>query len=186
MATARWKLSIGALLFATACSGAMYRLPAPPPPQKRGSVSLIPGEEQRKAEEHYLQARAAVIKLNTLLSTKRFAEASELMSLETRDWLLSMGAGAEVPEILASGKLQLPDGKVVDFKPVPTLLAEDVSRLTNTIDGVEEHETDTRIEIFATLPSGMIQKIVLIAEGGQWVLHRTRLPEPFEPPPKDS
>ncbi len=165
------------------CRGTLYRLPAPGPAAEQRSVSLIPGEEQRKAEELYLEARAKILEANNLLSTRRYAEAAALLSLETLDWLQSMGGGAEVAEILASGKLRLRDGKVVDFDPVSTLVAQDVSKLADSVDGVEEHETSGRKEIFATLPSGQLQRIVLILEGGQWVLHRTRLPEPFDPPP---
>lgn len=170
------------LTLGVGCRAGLYSLPSPPPAEKQRDVSLIPGEEQRQAEQLYLDARARVMELNNLLSTNRYQEAVELLSLETRDWLESMGGGAPAAEVMAAGKLKLPSGEVVEFDPVSTLLAGDVSKLTDAIDGVDEHETENRKEIFATLPSGKIQKVVLISEGGQWVLHRTRLPEPFDPP----
>lgn len=171
-------------LIACGCRGSVYSLPAPPPKEERRAVSLIPGEEQRKAEEAYLDARARILEINNLLATKRYDEVTQLLSLETQDWLQTLGGGGEVAEVLAAGKLTLPNGEVVDFDPVTTLVAEDVSKLSDRVDGLEEHETPSRKEIFATLSSGKIQKIVLITEGGQWVLHRTRLPESFDPPPK--
>jgi hypothetical protein len=177
------KLLLAAILVSTpACQATLYELPAPPPPEARKSVSLVPGEKERKAEELYLEARTQILELYNLLSTKRFEEAADLLSLETRDFLKKLGNGAPVHEVLALEELTLPSGKVVPFDPVSILLAEDVSKLQDSVPGVEEQETSSRKEIFATLPSGKLQKIVLIVEGGKWVLHRTRIPEPFDPP----
>ena len=75
----------------------------------------------------------------------------------------------------------LEDG-TTKFDPLAVLLAPDVSTLSDSATGVEEHETTGRKEIFATLPSGQLQTIVMITERGKWVLHRTRIPEPFDPP----
>lgn len=167
-----------------ACQATLYDLPDPPSSEKRSSVSLIPGEEERRKREVYLEARARILEIYKLLSTQRYEEVVEDLSLETRDFLLSMGGGSTVAEVLASGKLETGSGELVDFMPVSMLLAEDLSQLHDSIDGIEEHETSNRKEIFATLPSGKLQKIVLIQEGGKWLLHRTRIPEPFHPPAK--
>ncbi len=176
-------LLLAAITFSSmGCGATTYDLPPPPPPEERKSISLIPGEEERKAEEVYLEARTQLLELYNLLSTKRYKEAADMMSLETRDFLKKLGGGAPVHEVLALEELKLPSGKVVPFDPVPILIAEDISKLRDSVPGVEEHETGNRKEIFATLPSGKLQKIVMIAEGGQWVLHRTRIPEPFDPP----
>lgn len=165
---------------ASSCSATLYELPAPPDEPKR--VSLVPGEEERKEEELYLEARTQLLELYNLLSTKRFEEAADMMSLETRDFLKTLGKGEPVVDVLALETLTLPSGEVVPFDPVPILIAEDVSQIRDSVPGVEEHETSGRKELFATLPSGKLQKIVMITEGGQWVLHRTRIPEPFDPP----
>lgn len=175
-------LFAAAIALTMGCNATLYELPPPPPPAERDSVSLIPGEEERKKEELYLEARTRIIELYNLLNTKRYEEAARLMSLETRDFLQSLGDGAPVAEVLAMKELKLPSGKVVPFDPVSILISKDVSQLRDEVAGVEEHETGRRKEIFATLPSGQLQKIVMIAEGGQWVLHRTRIPEPFTPP----
>lgn len=173
------------IFVASACGAPMYSLPAPPAESEQRSVSLIPGEDERRAQGQYLDVRARVLEVYNLLASKRFDEATRLMSHETRDWLESMGAGASVVEVLAAGKLTTPNG-VVDFDPVTTLVANDVSQLADRVEGVEEHETAARKEIFATLHDGKLQKIVLIQEGGQWVLHRTRFPELIDPPKKAS
>ena len=177
-----WLLAIVSAVGASACHRvSLYELPPPPPESERKNVSLIPGEETRRDEARYLEVRAAVLQLNNLLSTRRFEEAVGLLSAETRDFL--RGAGKKpAAEVLADGELKLPDGTKRAFDPVAMLLAEDVSKLSDDIRGVEEQETQHRKEIFATLPSGKIQKIVLITERGKWVLHRTRIPEPFDPP----
>ncbi len=158
----------------------IYNLPDPPPPSERRTVSLIPGEEERQAERDYLSARAAVVKLNGLLSQKRFREALEMVSAETRSFL-TYGTEDSPEEVLAAGKLKLANGELVSFKPVSMLLAEDISKLEDTFPGVEEQETSNRKEIYAILPSGEATKIVLIQEGGQWVVHRTRLPSKIQP-----
>ena len=157
----------------------MYELPPPPPPDERRDVSLIPGEEQRQDEQRYLAARAAVLDLYNLLSTKRYDEAVELMSAETRDFIVGIGSGEKAADVLVAGLLE--DG-TTKFDPLAVLLAPDVSTLSDSATGVEEHETTGRKEIFATLPSGQLQTIVMITERGKWVLHRTRIPEPFDPP----
>jgi len=180
----RGAAAVALVLAAAGCRGTLYELPSPPPPSERHSVSLIPGEEQRADEKLYLAARASVLELYNLLSTQRYREAAQLMSVETRDFLMHGGKGKSVAEVLGGGKLQMPDGEVVDLDPVPMLLAADVSKLTDTVAGVEEHETQARKEIFAHLPSGKVQRIVMIKERGKWVLHRTRLSTPFSPPDK--
>lgn len=157
----------------------IYELPPPPPPEERRDVSLIPGEEQREDEQRYLAARAAVMELYSLLSTKRYDEAVELMSAETRDFIVGIAGGENAADALVAGALK--DG-TAKFDPIAILLAPDVSTLSDSAPGVEEHETTRRKEIFATLPSGKLQTIVMITERGKWVLHRTRIPEPFDPP----
>lgn len=159
----------------------LYELPPPPPEQMQGDVSLVPGEDQRRDEQRYLEARAAAIQIYNLLTTKRYQEVVPLLSAETRDFLRG-GGDPSVVEVLTTGERPGPDGQPTTFDPVATLIAEDVSTMSDSVEGMEEHETDDRREIFATLPSGKIQKIVMIRERGQWVLHRTRIPEPFDPP----
>ena len=159
------------------CAGCVnvFSLPDPPPESERKDISLIPGEEARQAERDYLQARAAVLTLFGLLQQQRYAEAKGGLSIETQDFI-RFGSEDDVADILAAGEMKLPDGKVVSFEAVSMLLAEDVSQLTDTFDGVEEQETANRKEIFAVQPSGDAVTIVVIKESGGWVLHRTRLP----------
>ena len=159
-----------------------YRLPDPPPPAERKDVSLIPGEEERAKERLYLEARASAIQLHSLLSQQRYVEASALMSSETKAFLAAGGDTSKIADILASGKMKLPDGQVVEFEPVSMLLADDLSQLKDSVAGQEEQETDNRKELFALLPDNKAQKIVMIREAGKWVLHRTRLPKTIDVP----
>jgi len=70
--------------------------------------------------------------------------------------------------------MQFRDGKQRRFDPVKTLLADDITSLADSIEGVEEQETSRRKEIFAKQGQGEPpQRIVMIKEGGKWVLHRT-------------
>ena len=66
-------------------------------------------------------------------------------------------------------------GEARKIDPAQTLLAGDVSELEDALEGVSETETPRRKVLYAVQPEGEPRKIVLIKEGGQWVLHRTSL-----------
>ncbi|MEM1347968.1 MAG: hypothetical protein AAGI01_05370 [Myxococcota bacterium] len=161
----------------TACASRnLYELPAPPPEAERTEVSLVPGEDARNREREYIQARAAILRLYQLLSAKRYKESLELMSQETRDMLAFVSPTNErdAASTLIEGRMQFRDGQQRSFDPVTTLLADDITSLTDTVEGVEEQETSRRKEIFAEQGEGKDpQRIVMIKEGGKWVLHRT-------------
>lgn len=162
-----------------ACSSrSLYEIPPPPPEKERKTISLIPGEEERQAERDYLQARSAVIQLNSYLKSKRFEESLKLMSQETQAMLefLSPSPKAKQPALatLIEGKISI-RGQIRDIDPAAMLLASDLTQIKDAVDGKEEQETQRRKELFALQPDGSIRKIVMIKEGGQWVLHRTSL-----------
>ena len=162
-----------------ACSSrSLYELPPPPPEKERKTISLIPGEEARQAERDYLQARSAVIQLNAYLRSKRFEESLGLMSQETQAMLefLSPSPKAKQPALatLIEGKINV-RGQLRDVDPAAMLLASDLTQIKDSVDGKEEQETQRRKELFALQPDGSIRKIVMIKEGGQWVLHKTNL-----------
>ncbi len=158
---------------ASACAS-VYTLP--PPAAQPETVSLIPGEDERAKERLYLEARAAILRLNQLLASKRYREALGQMSQETRDFLTftSPDPKAQVPaEItLAQGKLMLKGGQEIVIEPGAFLLAADLSNLKDSVEGQAEQETPRRKEIFAVQPDGKARRIVMIREGAQWVLHR--------------
>lgn len=160
---------------AMGCQGALYELPDPPPASEQRSVSLVPGEEERLREEDYLLARASVLKLNQLIAAKRFQEALEWMSAETRDFIAAGSPKKDPVEVLASGRYIRPDGQVATIDPAAFLLARDLSKLQDTAEGVSESETPRRKEIFAMEEAGP-RRIILIKEGDRWVLHRTSFP----------
>lgn len=165
---------LGAIMFLfSGCQDNLYVLPDPPPEQDRRSVSLVPGEEDRLKEQHYVSARASVLKLYKLLSAKRFEESLLLMSQETRDFLAFVSPKDKNPAMtLIQGQMVLKDGKSITMDPVAFLLATDLSKLQDAVDGMSEQESLRRKEIFAVQPDGEAKKIVVILEGGRWVLHR--------------
>lgn len=158
------------------CAG-VYELPPPPAEDKRETISLIPGEEERVKEQNYLQARAAVLKTYQFLSAKRFKESLSLMSTGTQGLLKSTSPqkSATNPAVitLSEGKMVLPNGRTITFDPVDFLLATDISDMKDTLEGQKEQETARRKELFATQPDGSTRRIVVIKEGGRWVIHRT-------------
>ena len=114
----------------------LYVLPEPPPAAERKNVSLIPSPENDDEEQKYLAVRAQVLKIYQLLADLQLEAASEFFSQETRDFLLYGGAeNSSVGEVLASGKLTMKNGGVVEFEPVSMLLASDVSKLVDTVEG---------------------------------------------------
>ncbi len=167
------------LLVATllsACAPDLYVLPAPPSASERRSVSLIPGEEERKREQEYLKARASILKLYQLLSAKRFDESLNYMSQETRDFLAFVSPRDKNPSVtLVESRLVLKDGTNIQIEPVSFLLAPDLSKLKDTVDGVQEQESARRKEVYAVQKDGKARRIVMILEGGKWVLHRTSI-----------
>jgi hypothetical protein len=165
---------VGAVAAGWGCADTLYVLPDPPPEGERRSVSLIPGEDERLKEQDYIAARASALKLYQLLSTKRFEEAIGLMSQETRDFLVFVSPGDKnALTTLEEGKMKFPDGTLVVADPVEVLLSADMSDLKDEVEGEEEQEGVRRKEIWAQSEGKKPRKIVMIKEGGKWVLHRT-------------
>jgi hypothetical protein len=166
--------------FAPGCATDLYELPPPPPPEERRSVSLIPGAEERKEQQRYLKAAEAVRTLYQLLSSKRYDEAAELLSAETRD-LLGHRKGSAV-EALASGRLVAPDGREIAFDPTTFLVAPNLDDLRDDIEGVSDKardsETARREVLYAVQPDGTSRRIVVIKQGDQWVIHKTSIDIP--------
>jgi hypothetical protein len=167
-------LALIASMALPACTS-IYVLPEPT--ESAQDVNLTPGSDDRQGEQDYLAARQTVITLFGLLQQQRYPEAEELLSRETQSFI-RYGGGKSVSEVLADGKLTLANGEVVDIEPVTMLLGEDISRLTESVPGIEEQETPARKEVFAILSGDRVQRIVIIKETGRWVLHRTRIAEP--------
>ncbi len=158
------------------CQDNLYVLPDPPAESERRAVSLIPGEDQRLREKDYIDARAAALKLYQLLSTKRFEEAIGAMSQETKDFLVFVSPGERSAlTTLEEGKMKFPDGKIISVDPVEVLLSADMSDLKDEVAGEEEQEGTRRKEIWAMRDGKKPRKIVMIKEGGKWVLHRTNV-----------
>ena len=57
----------------------LYDLPEPPPVSERRNVSLIPGEDERRSEKDFQEARASLLRLEELLESKRYDEALGLI-----------------------------------------------------------------------------------------------------------
>ena len=180
MRNVRFILLIVLIAFAvTACASNPYQLPPPPPEDQWIDDAADPKAEERKREMLYLEARTTILGLFNLLSNQRYEEASKMVSSETRDFLTG-GGNLEFADVLASGKLELGNGEVVELNPVSTLVAPDLTGMVDSVEGIGENETDSRKELFVPVEGGF-QRVVMIKEGGAWVLHRTRLPQPIQP-----
>lgn len=167
------------LLWSGCASSSLYELPPPPPEQERQDVSLIPGEDERARERDYLEARATVLKVYQYLNAKRYKEALGLLSEETVDFLSYVSPKKSTPqaaeETLAQGKIILNDGQVIPIDPAALLVARDISKLEDSLAGQKESETSRRKEIFAIQADGKAQRIIVIKEAGQWVIHKTSI-----------
>ncbi len=173
-------LSLIFLIAASACATNPYELPPPPPRDEWIDDAADPKAEERRKEMLYLEARTALLGVFNLLSNQRYDEVSAMVSSETRDFLTAGGTN-EFADVLAAGKLTLGNGEVVDLDPVSTLVGPDLAGLVDSVDGIGENETEARKELFVPLEGGTFQRVVMIKEGGAWVLHRTRLPQPIQP-----
>lgn len=172
-------LALLALLWSGCGNSTLYELPPPPPEQERQDVSLIPGEDERARERDYLEARATVLKVYQYLNAKRYKEALSLLSEETVDFLSYVSPKKDTPqaaeETLAQGKVILNDGQVIPIDPAALLVARDISKLEDSLAGQKESETSRRKEIFAIQADGKAQRIIVIKEAGQWVIHKTSI-----------
>lgn len=157
------------------CASSPYQLPEPPPQEEQREVAADPAAQAELERKQYLQARAALLELYQTLSEGAFDTAEGLLSQQTRDFLAYGGKNADAASALESGELMLPDGQVVAFDPVEFLLGGQVRRIEDAVEGAEEHETPRRRELFVVGPDGESQKVVMIYEGDQWVLHRTEI-----------
>ncbi len=168
------------ILFTSSCGAGLYDLPDPKPKAEWKKVNLTPSAEELSDEKLYQGARLKILEIYGLLNDQNFEAVNENLSAETQDFL-KFGTQGSVAEVLSNEKLNLANGTLVTFKPVSILLAEDVTRLTDSVDGIEENETPTRKEIFAEQSDGRFKRIVMIRQGDSWVLHRTRISELIQP-----
>ena len=164
------------ILFSFSCGAGLYDLPDPKPKNEWKKVNLTPSKEELSDEKLYQDARRKVLESYGFLNDQNFEAVNQSLSAETQDFL-KYGTESSVAEVLSNKKLKLANGTLVTFKPVSILLAEDVTRLTDTVEGISENETPTRKEIFAKQADGRFKRIVMIRQGDQWVLHRTRISE---------
>jgi hypothetical protein len=164
-------LLAAALVFA-GCASNLYELPPPPEKGERSDATLASRAEEEKAQQDYAAARAALLKAYNLLSTQRYDEAVDLMSQETRAFL-TYGTEKSAAEVLADGALTLPSGERVEFEPSTFFVAADVQKLEDTVEGATENETDRRRELFAISADGSAHRVIMIKQGGSWVLHKT-------------
>jgi hypothetical protein len=156
----------------SACGETSYRLP-PPSQSEQRDVAADPAEQAEQERSRYLEARASLLRLYEMLSENRFEDAEQLLSQQTRDFLAYGSEAGDPSTVLSNGRLILPDGRSVEFDPVELLIGAKIQRITDSLEGVEEHETRSRRELFVVDAEGQSHQVVMISEGGRWVLHRT-------------
>jgi hypothetical protein len=157
-----------------ACGPSLYHLPSPAVPEDVVVVDLEGGADERVSTRQYLEVRHHLLELYNFLSSQRYAEAAEYLSLETHEFLKRLVGVDSIVEALSHETITL-DGRTVAFDPVVELLAENLEVIKDEVDGIEEQETERRKEIFVSRSEGPPLRLVFIREGSKWVLHRTRL-----------
>ena len=170
----RIALMLIAALAIGGCASNMYELPAPPEEGERADAELASRAEEEQKQKEYAAARAALLKAYNLLSTQRYDEAVALMSQETRA-LLTYNTDDSAADVLADGALTLPSGERIEFEPSTFFIAADVQKVEDDLDGVEQNETDRRREFFVVSEDGSARRVVMIKQGDEWVLHKTRV-----------
>lgn len=179
-----WLQLIGMLVafaMASGCLGETYRLPDPPQspsttPADRTSPDHTKSESEEKADaDTFIDAKKSLLKLYKYLSQKRYDRAKTYLSQQTLAFLSHEQEGRAPTEVLAEGRLLLPNGEKVAFDPVEFFLTENVRNIRDSVEGIDEHETGSRKELFLIDESGNKSQVVMIREGGRWVLHKTAL-----------
>jgi hypothetical protein len=171
--SSRFVVILLAVCLVAGCASNLYELPPPPEEGERTDATLATGEDNQTDQREYAAARAALLKAYNLLSTQRYDEAAGLMSQETRAFL-TYGTDADAGDVLADGAMTLKNGERVEFEPSTFFVAADVQRLEDSMEGIEENETDRRREFFAVSADGAAHRVIMIKQGDNWVLHRTR------------
>jgi hypothetical protein len=178
MIMARVVVGVGVLVLVAvgigACGGSPYYLPAPSQVEQR-DAAVDPSEQAKQEQSRDLQARTALLELYESLSKERFEDAEQLLSQQTRDFLAYGTETGDPSTVLSSGTLVIPDGRSVEFEPVELLIGGEIQSITDSMDGAQEHETRSRRELFVVDPAGQAHQVVMISEGGRWVLHRTSI-----------
>ncbi len=152
-----------------ACRSTPYQLPEPPPEAEQQDTDQD-SERQRNPD---MEARAALLELYEMLAEERFEATEDRLSQQTRDFLAYGNERGDASDALSAGQITLPDGSSYRFDPVELLIADDIARLEDSREGAEDHETARRRVLYVIDSNGQSHRVVMIREGGQWVLHKT-------------
>jgi hypothetical protein len=159
------------------CASSPYELPPP----TAATPAADEAEDEQTDTERDLAARAALLELYEYLNKGQFVDAEAYLSQQTREFLVHASDSSSVSSVLANGQLTLADGRSVDIDPVEFLIAPKITRIADSLDGVESHQTARRRELFVYGDDDGPRRVIMIREGDQWVLHKTSIShEPVE------
>jgi hypothetical protein len=162
-----------------ACGTSPYYLPPPPTAEEKAEAAREAAADSAEPtvtdEERDLQARASLLKLYELLSAEQYEAAEAYLSQQTRDFLRDGSQAGDPSAALASGKMAFGDERTIEFEPVELLIGGNIARIEDAMEGVEESETPNRRELFVIDPQGEAHRVVMIFEGGEWVLQATSI-----------
>lgn len=161
-------LSVIAMAGISGCRTSPYHLPAPAQPARDGT-----GADQVDEAALDRAARASLMKLYELLRAQQYEPAERYLSQETREFLTHITRQADAATALASRKMTLQGQAEITFDPVQLLLGGNIAEVRDAMDGVAQAETPNRRELFVIDPQGKAHRVILIREGGEWVLHKT-------------
>lgn len=172
-------LILAAALFTGGCAASAYHLPPPPTPKEQAAAkkqaAAAKGSQVASNAQLNQRARASLLKLYELLSKSQFEEAEGYLSQETRDFLSASSQTNDPSAALDSSEFRLPDGRILAIDPVKLLIGGNIVRIKDALQEADEGETANRRVLYVFDPQGKSHRVIMISEGGKWVLHATSI-----------
>ncbi|AWV89167.1 hypothetical protein [Bradymonas sediminis] len=181
MANSPTKSTLGVSLFVasafllSACASSVYHLP--PPPTPAGQAAAAADGEASAVDDEALDAaaRASLLKLYELVKREQYEEAEQYLSQETRDFLSAASGVNDPSALLSSGEFKHRDGRVLQVNPVNLLFGGNIVSVRDALKEADEGETANRRVLYVIDPQEVSHRVIMISEGGKWVLHTTSI-----------
>lgn len=157
------------------CGSSLYHLPPPTVAADREVGKDEGGEPAPSDAELDQQARAALLELYALVKSAQFEDAERYLSQETREFLSAVSATNDPSAALSSAEFKLGDGRTVQVDPVRLLFGGNIVSVQDALKEPDAGETPNRRVLHSVDPQGASHRIIMIFEGGQWVLHKTSI-----------
>lgn len=168
-------LLLASALFLGGCGSSLYHLPPPTTAEDRNAAADQAAKPAPSAEELDKQARASLLALYALVQKAQFEDAERYLSQETREFLSAASDVNDPSAALAGGEFKLRDGRSVQVDAVKLLFGGNIVSVQDALKEPDTGETANRRVLHSLDPQGESHRIIMIFEGGQWVLHMTSI-----------